>query len=224
LGKKGYTLEETLGKGSQGKVKSAYCRQLKHQVAIKIIDKTKAPEAMLKKFIPREIETLTCLQHPSIIKIYETFETPSGKLYTVMELGKKGDLMNYIRTMGAMEEDVACVKFLQLASPLKHCHDSDFAHRDLKCENIILDEDLNMKLAHFGFSKHLAWDESGKTILSNTFCGTPAYSAPEVLQGVPYDPRIPDIWSLGVILYIMVYALMPFNHSNIKKMIHCQRQ
>ncbi|XP_069726980.1 testis-specific serine/threonine-protein kinase 2 [Phaenicophaeus curvirostris] len=224
LRKKGYRLKATLGKGSFGKVKSAYCSQLKHQVAIKIIDKTKAPQDSLKKFIPRELEALTCLQHPSIIKIYEIFETSRGKVYIVMELGKKGDLLDYIRTMGAMDEDVARVKFLQLVSAVKHCHDLDFAHRDLKCENIILDEDLNMKLADFGFSKRLSQDKNGKTILSNTFCGSAAYAAPEVLEGVPCDPRISDIWSLGVILYIMVYALMPFDDSNVRKMIHCQRQ
>ncbi|NXY45609.1 TSSK1 kinase, partial [Ceuthmochares aereus] len=223
LRKKGYTLKATLGKGSYGKVKSAYCKQLKRQVAIKIIDKNKAPQEFLKKFMPRELEALTTLQHPSIIKIYEIFETSSGKVYIVMELGRKGDLLDYIRTMGAMEEDVARVKFLQLASAIKHCHDLDYAHRDVKCENIILDEDLNMKLADFGFSKHLSRDKNGKTILSNTFCGSAAYAAPEVLEGVTCDPKVSDIWSLGVVLYVMVYALMPFDDSNIKKMIHFQK-
>ncbi|XP_009565055.1 testis-specific serine/threonine-protein kinase 2 [Cuculus canorus] len=224
LGKKGYRLKNTYGKGSYGKVKSAYCNRLKRLVAIKIIDKNKAPQDFLKKFLPRELEALTSLQHPSIIKTYEIFETSSGKVYIVMELGEKGDLLDYIRTLGAMEEDVARVKFQQLASAVKHCHDLDFAHRDLKCENIILDKDLNMKLSDFGFSKRLSRDENGRTILSNTFCGSAAYAAPEVLQGVPCDPRISDIWSLGVILYIMVCALMPFDDSNIRKMIHFQRQ
>ncbi|NXN26106.1 TSSK1 kinase, partial [Nycticryphes semicollaris] len=224
LGKKGYSLSKTLGEGSYGKVKSAYCDRLKRNVAIKIIDKRKTPQDFLERFLPREIEALKRLQHPSIIKTYEIFETSAGKVYIVMELGEKGDLLDYIKVTGAMKEDIARTKFQQLASAIKHCHDLDFAHRDLKCENILLDEDLNIKLSDFGFSKPLSRDENGKTILSKTFCGSAAYAAPEVLQGIPCDPRISDIWSLGVILYTMVYALMPFDDSNVKNMISIQKQ
>ncbi|NXX58870.1 TSSK1 kinase, partial [Scopus umbretta] len=224
LGKKGYSLSNTLGEGSYGKVKSAYCDRLKRNVAIKIIDKRKTPRDFLERFLPREIDALRRLRHPSIIKTYEIFETSAGKVYIVMELGEKGDLLDYIKITGAMEEDIARSKFQQLASAIKHCHDSDFAHRDLKCENILLDEELNIKLSDFGFSKSLSRDENGRTILSKTFCGSAAYAAPEVLQGIPCDPRISDIWSLGVILYTMVYALMPFDDSNVRKMICVQKQ
>ncbi|NXE09546.1 TSSK1 kinase, partial [Lophotis ruficrista] len=224
LRKKGYTLNNTLGEGSYGKVKSAYCERLKCNVAIKIIDKSKTPQEFLERFLPREIEALRCLHHPSIIKIYEIFEISAGKVYIVTELGEKGDLLDYIKITGAMKEDTARVKFQQLASAIKYCHDLGFVHRDLKCENILLDGDLNIKLSDFGFSRSLSQDENGKTILSKTFCGSPAYAAPEVLQGIPCDPRISDIWSLGVILYTMVYALMPFDDSNVKKMIRIQKQ
>ncbi|XP_009460011.1 PREDICTED: testis-specific serine/threonine-protein kinase 2 [Nipponia nippon] len=224
LGKKGYSLSNMLGEGSYGKVKSAYCDRLKCYVAVKIINKKKTPRDFLERFLPREIEALKRLHHPSIIKTYEIFETSAGKVYIVMELGQKGDLLDYIKITGAMKEDIARVKFQQLASAIKHCHDSDFAHRDLKCENILLDEDLNIKLSDFGFSKSLSRDENGRTILSKTFCGSAAYAAPEVLQGIPCDPRISDIWSLGVILYTMVYALMPFDDSNVRKMICIQKQ
>ncbi|KAM6193470.1 testis-specific serine/threonine-protein kinase 2 [Sarcoramphus papa] len=224
LGKKGYSLSNMLGEGSYGKVKSAYCDRLKCNVAVKIIDKRKTPQDFLERFLPREIEALRCLHHPSIIKTYEIFETSAGKVYIVMELGEKGDLLDYIKITGAMKEDIARIKFQQLASAIKYCHDSDFAHRDLKCENILLDEDLNIKLSDFGFSKSLSRDENGRTILSKTFCGSAAYAAPEVLQGIPCDPRISDIWSLGVILYTMVYALMPFDDSNVRKMICIQKQ
>ncbi|XP_068269040.1 testis-specific serine/threonine-protein kinase 2 [Nyctibius grandis] len=224
LGKRGYSLNTTLGEGSYGKVKSAYCSRLKRNVAIKIIDKRRTPRDYLARFLPREIETLRHLRHPSIIKTYEIFETDAEKVYIVMELGKKGDLLDYIKVTGAMKEDVARVKFQQLASAIKYCHDSDFAHRDLKCENVLLDEDLNIKLSDFGFSKSLARDENGSVILSKTFCGSAAYAAPEVLQGIPCDPRISDMWSLGVILYTMVHAFMPFDDSNVKKMICVQKQ
>ncbi|NXJ84260.1 TSSK1 kinase, partial [Trogon melanurus] len=224
LGKKGYSLSNTLGEGSYSKVKRAYCSRLKRSVAIKIIDKRKIPKEFLERFLPREIEALKRLEHPSIIKTYEIFATAAKKVYIVMELGEKGDLLNYINMTGAMKEEVARAKFQQLASAVKYCHDLDVVHRDLKCENVLLDVDLNIKLTDFGFSKFLSRDEHGRTILSETFCGSAAYAAPEVLEGIPCDPRISDVWSLGVILYTMVYALMPFDDSDVKKMIHLQKQ
>lgn len=224
LGKKGYSLNNSLGQGSYGKVKCAYCDRLKCNVAIKIINKRKTPRDYLEKFLPREIEALRRLDHPSIIKTYEVFETPAGKIYIVMELGEKGDLLSYIRITGAIKEDSACIMFQQLASAIKYCHDMDFAHRDLKCENILLREDLNIKLSDFSFSRFLSRDENGRIILSKTYCGSAAYAAPEVLEGIPYDPRISDIWSLGVILYTMVYAVMPFDDSKPRKMICLQKQ
>ncbi|NXU48909.1 TSSK1 kinase, partial [Turnix velox] len=222
--KKGYTLNNTLGEGSYGKVKSAYSERHKRNVAIKIIDKKRTPQDFLQKFLPRELEVLKRLHHPSIIKTYEIFETMVGKVYIVMELGEKGDLLDYIKSKGAMKEDLARDKFQQLAAAVKYCHDSELAHRDLKCENILLDENLNIKLSDFGFSKSLSRDTNGKLILSKTFCGSTAYAAPEVLQGIPCDPRMSDIWSMGVILYAMVNALMPFDDSNVKNMISSQKQ
>ncbi|NXO05577.1 TSSK1 kinase, partial [Rhinopomastus cyanomelas] len=223
LGQKGYILGDTLGEGTYGKVKSAYSNHMTCNVAIKIINKKKISRDFLERFLPRELEDLRRLSHPSIVKTHEIFES-FGKTYIVMELAEEGDLLNYISTRGAMEEDTACIMFQQLASAIKYCHDLDFAHRDLKCENILLSKDLNVKLADFSFSKFLSRDEKQRIILSNTFCGAAAYTAPEVLEGIPYDPRISDIWSLGIILYTMVFALLPFDDSNIRKMISLQKQ
>ncbi|XP_009908612.1 testis-specific serine/threonine-protein kinase 2 [Dryobates pubescens] len=224
LRKRGYVLSGTIGEGSYGKVKAAYCQRLRRTVAVKVINKKRIPCDFLQRFLPREIEALRRLSHPSIVKTYEIFEASSGKVFIVMELGERGDLLNYIRATGAMKEDVACVAFQQLASAIKYCHDLELAHRDLKCENILLSKDLSVKLADFGFSKPLSRGDDGKLILSQTFCGSAAYAAPEVLEGIPYDPRASDIWSLGVILYTMVYALMPFDDSNVRKMIFLQKQ
>ncbi|XP_067163439.1 testis-specific serine/threonine-protein kinase 1 [Apteryx mantelli] len=224
LEKRGYNLGVTLGEGSYGKVKAAYSDRLESNVAIKIIDKRRTPRDFLEKFLPREIAALKRMNHPSIVKTYEIFETKAGKVYIMMELGVRGDLLDYIKSTGAMKEDIARGKFQQLASAIKYCHDMDLAHRDLKCENILLDKDLNIKLSDFGFSKPLTRDENGKITLSKTFCGSTIYAAPEVLQGIPCNPKICDIWSLGVILYIMVCALMPFDDSNIRKMVWIQKQ
>ncbi|CAI9157462.1 unnamed protein product [Rangifer tarandus platyrhynchus] len=224
LKRRGYIMGINLGEGSYAKVKSAYSERLKFNVAVKIIDRKKAPTDFLEKFLPREIEILAMLNHRSIIKTYEIFETSDGKVYIVMELGVQGDLLEFIKTRGALQEDDARKKFHQLSSAIKYCHDLDVVHRDLKCENLLLDKDFNIKLSDFGFSKRCLRDESGRLTLSKTFCGSAAYAAPEVLQGIPYQPKVYDIWSLGVILYIMVCGSMPYDDSNIKKMLRIQKE
>ncbi|XP_003474704.2 testis-specific serine/threonine-protein kinase 1 [Cavia porcellus] len=224
LKRRGYIMGINLGEGSYAKVKSAYSERLKINVAVKIIDRKKAPTDFLEKFLPREIEVMAILNHRSIIKTYEIFETSQGKVYIVMELGVQGDLLEFIKTQGALQEDDARKKFQQLSSAIKYCHDLDIVHRDLKCENLLLDKDYNIKVSDFGFSKRCMRDDSGQLALSKTFCGSAAYAAPEVLQGIPYQPKVYDIWSLGVILYIMVCGSMPYDDSNIKKMLRLQKE
>ncbi|XP_040321053.1 testis-specific serine/threonine-protein kinase 1 [Herpailurus yagouaroundi] len=224
LKRRGYILGINLGEGSYAKVKSAYSERLKFNVAVKIIDRKKVPTDFLEKFLPREIEIQATLNHRSIIRTYEIFETSDGRIYIIMELGVQGDLLGFIRTRGALHEDDARKKFHQLSSAIKYCHDLDIVHRDLKCENLLLDKDFNIKLSDFGFSKRCPRDDSGRLMLSKTFCGSAAYAAPEVLQGIPYQPKVCDIWSLGVILYIMVCGSMPYDDSNIKKMLRIQKE
>ena len=96
------------------------------------------------------------------------------------------------------------------------------AHRDIKSENILLDRYFNVKLTDFGFCREAGRDKSGKTILSKTYCGSAAYVAPEVLQSTPYDPKQSDVWSLGVVLFVMVNNALPFDDSDLAKMV--QRQ
>ncbi|XP_021041237.1 testis-specific serine/threonine-protein kinase 1 [Mus caroli] len=143
LKRRGYIMGINLGEGSYAKVKSAYSERLKFNVAVKIIDRKKAPSDFLEKFLPREIEILAMLNHRSIVKTYEIFETSDGKVYIVMELGVQGDLLEFIKTRGALQEDDARKKFHQLSSAIKYCHDLDVVHRDLKCENLLLDKDFN---------------------------------------------------------------------------------
>ncbi|XP_063000405.1 testis-specific serine/threonine-protein kinase 1-like [Elgaria multicarinata webbii] len=222
--KRGYIMGGNLGEGSYAKVRSAFSEHLKFDVAVKIIDRKKAPLDFLERFLPREIEILAKVNHRSIIKTYEIFETSDGKVYIVMELGVQGDLLEFIKTKGAMPEDIARKMFRQLCAAIKYCHDADIVHRDLKCENLLLDKDYHIKLSDFGFSKRLSRDDDGKIIYSKTFCGSAAYAAPEVLQGIPYDPKIYDMWSLGIILYIMVCGSMPYDDSNIRKMLKMQKE
>ncbi|XP_069601512.1 testis-specific serine/threonine-protein kinase 1-like [Ranitomeya imitator] len=222
LKRKGYTVGIILGQGSYAKVRAAFSEHLKCCVAVKVIDRNKAPPDFLQKFLPREMEIVTVMNHHSIVKTYEIFETSAGKVYIVMELGAQGDLLEFIKNRGPMPEDVARKLFHQLASAVKYCHDLDIVHRDLKCENILLDKEFNIKLSDFGFARRI--DDNHKPVLSKTFCGSAAYAAPEVLQGIPYEPKVYDIWSLGVILFIMVAGSMPYDDSNIKKMLRVQKE
>uniref|UniRef100_A0A8C8VR41 non-specific serine/threonine protein kinase n=1 Tax=Pelusios castaneus TaxID=367368 RepID=A0A8C8VR41_9SAUR len=223
LKRKGYIIGSSLGESSFAKVKSAYSERLKFHVAVKITDRKNVPPEFLEKFLPRELEILATVNHCSIIKIYEIFET-SGKVYIVMELGVRGDLLEFVKRNRGLPEEVARKMFRQLSCAIKYCHDLDVVHRDLKCDNILLDKDMNIKLSDFGFSKRCFRDENGKMILSQTFCGSAAYAAPEVIQGIPYQPKVYDIWSLGVILYVMVSGYMPYDDSNVKRMLRFQKE
>lgn len=224
LKKKGYKLGRHLGEGSYAKVKSAYSYHLKCKVAVKIIDRKKAPVDFAEKFLPREMEILPILNHNSIIKLHETFESKEGKVYIILELAVNGDLLDFIKTKGSLAEESAHKMFYQLVTAVKYCHDMNIVHRDLKCENVLLDQDLNIKLSDFGFGRRMIPSSLGHSNLSKTFCGSSAYAAPEILQGIPYRPKLCDIWSLGVILYIMVCGSMPYDDTDIKKMLRVQKE
>ena len=212
----GYVLGDSLGKGSYAVVKVAFSKKLRRQVAIKIILKKKAPQDYITKFLPREVAVMRQLNHPNIIGLYEAIET-STRIYLIMDMADGGDLLEYIKTNGAISESEARRLFRQLIDASDYLHRRDVVHRDLKCENILLDHNKNVLVSDFGFARMQPIEgETGKRKLSSTFCGSYAYAPPEILRGIAYDGTRSDVWSLGVVLYTMLCAKLPFDDSNLK--------
>ncbi|XP_059148031.1 testis-specific serine/threonine-protein kinase 1-like [Physella acuta] len=216
LKKLGYSIGTTIGEGSYAKVKSAYSEKLQKRVAMKIINRRSAPKDFKEKFLPRELKCMKAVNHINVIKLYEIIEFEQ-KVYIVMEHAGHGDLLEYIKLRGAIPEDRSRVMFRQIVDAVSYLHGIQIAHRDLKCENLLLDYQNNIKVSDFGFSRYFE-----EPAISKTFCGSAAYAAPEILQGIPYYIPLHDIWAMGVILYIMVCASMPYDDSNVKKMIRDQ--
>lgn len=160
------------------------------------------------------------MNHKNIIHVHEMLESAEGKICLVMELAEDGDIFDYVVREGPLPEPSARTLFCQLVEAIQYCHNSGVAHRDLKCENALL-QGHTLKLTDFGFAKLLPRDSRE---LSWTFCGSTAYAAPEVLQGVPHDSRKGDVWSMGVILYVLLCAHPPFDDTDIPNMLHQQQK
>ncbi|XP_034536119.1 testis-specific serine/threonine-protein kinase 6 [Notolabrus celidotus] len=219
----GYTFKRILGEGSFGKVVSAYSKELKGIVAIKIIDKEKICSNYLEKFLPQEMKIIRLLNHPNVVKTHDIFGSYTSKVYLVMELCAKGNLLDYINDQGTLPEPSCFRLFTQLCKAIKYLHKSNVAHRDIKCENLLLDKHSNLKVCDFGFSKLLTC-RHGQLKLSETYCGTWSYAAPEILRAIPYNPKVSDVWSMGVVMYMMLCALMPYDTSSIKRQVEIQMQ
>ena len=200
----GLIVGKTLGSGSYATVKSAYDINRKHKVAVKIINKKKAFDEYLNKFLPREIEAMRNIgNHANIIAFYQIIETTS-RYFFIMEIAEGGDLLDAIRSKKTIEEGQAGIWFTHLFDGLYHLHTKGFVHRDIKCENLILDKENNLKITDFGFAKKIVKNKSGHHVSSETYCGSYAYAAPEILKGQPYDAGLAEVWSTGIVLYTMV--------------------
>ncbi|XP_004698551.1 testis-specific serine/threonine-protein kinase 4 isoform X4 [Echinops telfairi] len=226
----GYEVGKVIGNGSYGTVYEAYYTKQKVMVAVKIISKKKASEDYLNKFLPREIQVMKVLRHKNLINFYQAIETTS-RVYIILELAQGGDVLEWIQRYGACSEPLAGKWFSQLSLGIAYLHSKGIVHRDLKLENLLLDKRENVKISDFGFSKmvtpnQLAVRSSSSfrqmscfAHLSQTYCGSFAYACPEILLGLPYSPFLSDTWSMGVILYTLVVARLPFDDTNLKKLL-----
>ncbi|KAI5710097.1 hypothetical protein M8J76_012177 [Diaphorina citri] len=215
----GYSLGDVVGMGSYATVKLATSARHSQDVAIKIISKVQAPIDYLKKFLPREIEVVKGLKHPNLIRFLQAIET-THRVYIIMEYAKNGSLLEVIRKERYIDEDKGRRWFSQLADAIDYCHKKSVVHRDIKCENLLLDDKYNIKLSDFGFARKYSVNNTDyKQNLSETFCGSYAYASPEILKGVPYTPQQSDIWSMGVVLFAMVYGRLPFDDTNYSELL-----
>lgn len=209
-----YEIGKMLGQGTFAKVYHA--RELKTglSVAIKVIDKERIVKVGMMEQIKREISVMKLVRHPNVVQLYEVMAT-KAKIYFVMEYVRGGELFNKV-TKGKMKEEVARKFFQQLISAVDFCHSRGVYHRDLKPENLLLDEYGNLKISDFGLSA-LAESKQQDGLLHTT-CGTPAYVAPEVISRRGYDGCKADIWSCGVILFVLLAGSLPFHDSNLMEM------
>jgi len=209
-----YELGRLLGQGTFGKVYYGRSTITNQSVAIKMIDKDKVIKNDQADVIKREISVMRLVKHPNIIELFEVMAT-KGKIYFVIEYAKGGELFKQVEK-GKLKDDAAHKYFKQLISAVDFCHSRGVYHRDIKPENILLDENENLKVSDFGLS---AFTESKRPDgLLHTTCGTPAYVAPEVIKRKGYDGSKADIWSCGVVLFVLLAGYVPFNDSNLIEM------
>ncbi|KAJ8528085.1 hypothetical protein K7X08_015536 [Anisodus acutangulus] len=209
-----YELGRILGQGSFAKVYHARNVVTDENIAMKVVGKEKVIKVGMMEQIKREISVMKMVKHPNIVELHEVMASKT-KIYFAMEFVKGGELFEKV-AKGKLREHLARGYFQQLISAIDFCHSRGVYHRDLKPENLLLDEEGNLKVTDFGlsaFSDHLRQDG-----LLHTTCGTPAYVAPEVIGKNGYNGATSDIWSCGVILYVLLAGFLPFLDDNIMAM------
>ena len=201
---------EVLGTGLCGIVRVCIHKQTKNEYALKTLDKRKIKDEVNMKNLKNEIRIMALLGHPNIVRLHEYFESPD-KIYLVMELCNGGELLDHLHRQPQQKfvEKTACKLVKSVLGAIRYCHEHSIVHRDLKLENFLFESkssDAELKLIDFGLSQHFNPSE-----LLSTPVGTPYYVAPEVLSGA-YDSKC-DIWSIGVIAYMLLSGSPPFHGS-----------
>ncbi|XP_074957166.1 hormonally up-regulated neu tumor-associated kinase isoform X4 [Phalacrocorax aristotelis] len=202
-----YLIGRKLGEGSFAKVREGLHVLTGEKVAVKVIDKKRAKkDTYVTKNLRREGQIQQMIRHPNIAQLLDILETENS-YYLVMELCPGGNLMHKIYEKKRLEEHEARKYIRQLILAVEHLHRAGVVHRDLKIENLLLDEDNNIKLIDFGLSNCAGI--LGYSDPFSTQCGSPAYAAPELLARKKYGPKI-DVWSIGVNMYAMLTGTLPF--------------
>jgi len=212
-----FRVGRSIGSGAFSVVKMATHIRTKQLVALKILDGKKIEElAMTAGWVHREIDNLRlCAGHPHIVRLYDVFDgSAPGDIILVTEYARDGTLYDHLteQKKRRLPYGEAKLFFRQITSGLDFMHKHGVAHRDLTLDNILMDDDRScVKLADFGFSKFVG----GENERAVTSCGSPNYAAPELLAGTPYDAPAVDVWSLGVVLYVMLTGDLPFDGDDV---------
>ncbi|KAH8550159.1 kinase-like domain-containing protein [Umbelopsis sp. PMI_123] len=211
-----YYLGRTLGKGASGRVKLGIHRVTGEYVAVKIINKAYlSANPAIDKAVKREIAIMKLIHHPSIMALHDVIEDDeSPELYLILEYMEGGELFEYLVSEGRLPESKARSYFQQIIFGVDYCHRHLICHRDLKPENLLLDRNLDIKIADFGMA---SLQPVGS--LLETSCGSPHYASPEIVTGRPYDGSSSDIWSCGIILYALLTGHLPFDDENIRLLL-----
>lgn len=207
-----YEVGKTIGEGTFAKVKFARNTENNEPVALKILDKEKVLKHKMAEQIKREVATMKLIKHPHVVRLFEVMGSRT-KIFIVLEFVTGGELFDKIVNNGRMQEDEARKYFQQLINTVDYCHSRGVFHRDLKPENLLLDASGNLKVSDFGLSA-LSQQVRDDGLLHTT-CGTPNYVAPEVLNDRGYDGSTADLWSCGVILFVLLAGYLPFDDSNL---------
>ncbi|KAM3351491.1 hypothetical protein ACQJBY_023456 [Aegilops geniculata] len=210
-----YKLGRLLGRGSFAKVYKAHNISTGEVVAIKVFDKEAVRRSGTVEQVKREVDVMRRVHHPNIVRLHEVMATRS-RIYFVMEYASGGELFDRLAKSTRFPEPVARHYFQQLVTAVEFCHSRGVYHRDLKPENLLLDAHGNLKVSDFGLSALAdgASRHRGDALLHTT-CGTPAYLAPEVVLKRGYDGAKADIWSCGVILFVLLAGRLPFHDTNL---------
>jgi serine/threonine protein kinase len=207
-----FKILKELGQGGYGLAVLAQDEQTNTQVALKIIHKHSIKKISHINRLRREINILRLLDHPHIVKLYEVIESDS-MMVLVMEYIDGGDLFEHVVQQERLSDEDGRKLFRQLLSAITYCHQNNIVHRDLKPENIMITSEGNIKVIDFGFTT--SYDPEN---LLKTYCGSLNYCAPEMLEGVPYPGPAADIWSLGVILFVLLNGYLPYNGQNANEL------
>jgi serine/threonine protein kinase len=203
-----YKYVKTIATGSFSSVILVENRAMPQLYACKVVSRAVLIEADIFERFDQEVRVLPSFRHPNIVRFEEVVFMPD-LIAVVMEYCPHGDLFTYIATSGAMPEGRARELFRQVADALAYVHERDVCHRDVKPDNVLLDEQMNAKLADFG----LCHSSSSKRLLT-TPCGSPLYAPPEIIANREYDGKMADVWSLGIMLYTMVTGMLPWTETN----------
>jgi len=203
----GYIILHTIGKGEFGKVKLAYDPNKDLEVAIKFIKRSNITSPQKQAKLEREINILQNLNHPHIVRLYDVIETEKY-IGIVMAYANGGELFEYISDNQYLSEEESAKFFIQLLDGVQYLHSRHIVHRDLKLENLLLDQKGDIVITDFGFANNSRKNPSG---LLSTSCGSPCYAAPELVINDNYVGEAADIWSCGIILYAMLCGYLPFD-------------